>query len=165
MPVYAPISGYVTGRTAYHGMKVMPADTLFDILDLSAVWVLADVYEYELPAPRARAEGDDDALLLAGSLVGRARSRTSTRPSTRRRARSRCASELGNPKGELKPEMFADVTIHGPTRGPSSRCRTTRFSKAARGTSSSCPQGEGKFVPREITLGDHGSGMVEVLTA
>ncbi len=36
MPVYAPISGFVTGRTAYHGMKVMPADTLFDILDLSA---------------------------------------------------------------------------------------------------------------------------------
>ena len=30
-------------------MKVMPADTLFDILDLSSVWVLADVYEYELP--------------------------------------------------------------------------------------------------------------------
>ncbi|MCM3878006.1 MAG: efflux RND transporter periplasmic adaptor subunit, partial [Thermoanaerobaculia bacterium] len=49
MPVYAPVSGFVTGRTAYHGMKVMPADTLFDILDLSAVWVLADVYEYELP--------------------------------------------------------------------------------------------------------------------
>ena len=49
MPVYAPISGFVTGRTAYHGMKVMPADTLFDILDLSSVWVLADVYEYELP--------------------------------------------------------------------------------------------------------------------
>ena len=49
MPVYAPISGFVTGRTAFHGMKVMPADTLFDIVDLTSVWVIADVYEYELP--------------------------------------------------------------------------------------------------------------------
>ncbi len=57
MPVYAPISGYVTGRTAYHGMKVMPADTLFDILDLSHVWVLADVYEYELPRLSAGRSG------------------------------------------------------------------------------------------------------------
>ncbi|HTS01109.1 MAG TPA: efflux RND transporter periplasmic adaptor subunit, partial [Thermoanaerobaculia bacterium] len=49
LPVYAPISGYVTARTAFHGMKVTSSDTLFDILDLSRVWVLADVYEYELP--------------------------------------------------------------------------------------------------------------------
>ena len=48
-PIYAPSSGYVTARTAFHGMKVMPADTLFDIVDLSALWVIADVYEYELP--------------------------------------------------------------------------------------------------------------------
>ena len=87
MPVYAPISGYVTGRTAYHGMKVMPADTLFDILDLSAVWVLADVYEYELPAPLARREGDDDALVLAGPFLGRDGHVHLSRRSTRRRAR------------------------------------------------------------------------------
>src|SRR5262249_43658567 len=49
IPLYAPISGYVTGRMAFHGMKVSPSDTLFDIADLSHVWVLADVYEYELP--------------------------------------------------------------------------------------------------------------------
>ena len=30
-------------------MKVMPADSLFDIVDLSGLWVIADVYEYELP--------------------------------------------------------------------------------------------------------------------
>ena len=36
-------------RCAFHGMRVTPADTLFDIADLSAVWVLADVYESDLP--------------------------------------------------------------------------------------------------------------------
>ena len=113
MPVYAPISGYVTGRTAYHGMKVMSADTLFDILDLSAVWVLADVYEYELPRLSLGREGDDDALVLAGPLLERDASRTSI-PSVDEKTRTvKVRVELDNPKGELKPEMFADVTIHG----------------------------------------------------
>ena len=157
MPVYAPISGYVTGRTAYHGMKVMPADTLFDILDLSAVWVLADVYEYELP----RLALGQKATMTLSYWPGRSWEGTVTYvyPSVDEKTRTvKVRAEFGNPKGELKPEMFADVDDSRADRGPSSRCRTTRSSKAARGTSSSCPQGEGKLVPREITLGDHGVG-------
>ena len=33
-------------------MRVKPEDSLFDIVDLSRLWVLADVYEYELPRLR-----------------------------------------------------------------------------------------------------------------
>ena len=143
MPVYAPISGFVTGRTAYHGMKVMPADTLFDILDLSAVWVLADVYEYELPRLSLGEKATMTLSYWPGPLLERARSRTSI-PSVDEKTRTvKVRVEFGNPKGELKPEMFADVTIHGPRREPSSRCRTTRSSRAARGTSSSCPRVKG----------------------
>ena len=48
MKLYAPGSGYVIAKTAVHGMRVKPEDSLFDIVDLSRLWVLADVYEYEL---------------------------------------------------------------------------------------------------------------------
>src|SRR5262249_51816753 len=41
--LYAPMSGYVVGKMAVHGMKVSPSDSLFDIADLSHVWVLAAV--------------------------------------------------------------------------------------------------------------------------
>ena len=34
---------------ALQGMKVMPGEKLFDVADLSQVWVIADIYEYELP--------------------------------------------------------------------------------------------------------------------
>ena len=49
MPVYAADLRLRHGAHGVPRMKVMPADTLFDILDLSAVSVLADVYDYELP--------------------------------------------------------------------------------------------------------------------
>ena len=112
MPVYAPISGFVTGRTAYHGMKVMPADTLFDILDLSSVWVLADVYEYELP----RLALGEKASMTLSYWPGRSWNGTITYiyPSVDEKTRTvKVRAEVDNPKGELKPEMFADVTIHG----------------------------------------------------
>jgi Cu(I)/Ag(I) efflux system membrane fusion protein len=160
MPVYAPISGYVTGRTAYHGMKVMPADTLFDILDLTAVWVLADVYEYELP----RLALGQKATMTLSYWPGRSweGSVTYVYPSVDEKTRTvKVRAEFGNPKGELKPEMFADVTIHGPTR---TVLQVPDDAVLESGTRSIVfvSQGEGKLAPREITPGDRGSGVVEV---
>ena len=160
MPVYAPISGFVTGRTAYHGMKVMPADTLFDILDLSSVWILADVYEYELP----RLTLGQKATMTLSYWPGRSWSGTVTfiYPSVDEKTRTiKVRAEVANPKGELKPEMFADVTIRARPRTVlqvpddailESGTRNVVFVSA----------GEGKLVPREVSVGDHGAGVVEI---
>jgi Cu(I)/Ag(I) efflux system membrane fusion protein len=160
MPVYAPISGYVTGRTAYHGMKVMPADTLFDILDLSAVWVLADVYEYELP----RISLGEKATVTLSYWPGRSWSGVVSYvyPAVDEKTRTvKVRIELGNPKGELKPEMFADVTIHGKTREVLQVPDDAILESGTRNVVF-VAQGEGTLVPREVSVGDHGSGAVEI---
>jgi Cu(I)/Ag(I) efflux system membrane fusion protein len=160
MPVYAPISGYVTGRTAYHGMKVMPADTLFDILDLSAVWVLADVYEYELP----RLSLGEKATMTLSYWPGRSWEGTVTYvyPSVDEKTRTvKVRAEFGNPKGELKPEMFADVTIHA---RPRTVLQVPDDAILESGTRNIVfvSEGEGRLVPREVSVGDHGAGVVEI---
>jgi len=160
MPVYAPISGYVTGRTAYHGMKVMPADTLFDILDLSAVWVIADVYEYELP----RLSLGEKATMTLSYWPGRSWEGTVTYvyPSVDEKTRTvKVRAEFGNPKGELKPEMFADVTIHGRPREVLQLPDDTILESGTRNIVF-VSEGEGRFVPREVSVGDHGAGVVEI---
>ncbi|WDT77823.1 MAG: efflux RND transporter periplasmic adaptor subunit (plasmid) [Candidatus Manganitrophus sp.] len=48
MTIYSPINGVVTKKEGTQGMRVTPEMTLYEIADLSTVWVLADVYEYEL---------------------------------------------------------------------------------------------------------------------
>jgi multidrug efflux pump subunit AcrA (membrane-fusion protein) len=160
MPVYAPISGYVTGRTAYHGMKVMPADTLFDILDLSHVWVLADVYEYELP----RLSVGQKATVTLSYWPGRVWNGTVTYvyPAVDEKTRTvKVRVELDNPKGELKPEMFADVTIHGSAREVLQVPDDTILESGTRNIVF-VSQGEGKLLPREVSVGDHGAGVVEI---
>ncbi len=160
MPVYAPISGYVTGRTAYHGMKVMPADTLFDILDLSEVWVLADVYEYELP----RVSLGEKATVTLAYWPDRSWNGTVSYiyPAVDEKTRTvKVRIGLANPKGELKPEMFADVTIHGRTREVLQVPDDAVLESGTRNIVFVSP-GEGKLVPREVAVGDHGSGVVEI---
>ncbi|MBA4394822.1 MAG: efflux RND transporter periplasmic adaptor subunit, partial [Desulfobacca sp.] len=56
LTLYSPVSGYVTQKMAVQGMKVMPGEKLFDIVDFSSVWVLADIYEYELPVIKLGAQ-------------------------------------------------------------------------------------------------------------
>ena len=82
LDLHSDVSGYVVQKMAFHGMRVTPADTLFDIADLSRVWVLADVYESDLPLvrvgmgaggdlhrPRALLDDGDDGRLEASVFV------------------------------------------------------------------------------------------------
>jgi len=160
MPVYAPISGYVTGRTAYHGMKVTSADTLFDILDLSAVWVLADVYEYELP----RLATGQKATMTLSYWPSRSWNGVVTYvyPSVDEKTRTvKVRAEFDNPKGELKPEMFADVVLHA---RPRTVLQVPDDAVLESGTRNIVfvAVSEGTLTPREVALGDRGNGMVEV---
>ena len=47
LTLYAPISGFVTERNAFPRQRVNADTALYTIADLSTVWVIADVFEYE----------------------------------------------------------------------------------------------------------------------
>ncbi len=49
MTLYSPISGFVVTRNAYQQSYVTPETNLYEISDLSTVWVSVDIYEYEAP--------------------------------------------------------------------------------------------------------------------
>ena len=63
---YAPASGYVMERKAYPNQYVTPETELYKLVDLSRVWVQADVYEFEMPAVSLGQE----ATLTTESLPG-----------------------------------------------------------------------------------------------
>jgi Cu(I)/Ag(I) efflux system membrane fusion protein len=66
---YAPQDGFVRERNVVDGMKAAAGDVLFRIADISTMWVLADVPEYELgtvkPDQNGRAGEQDNAGALA----------------------------------------------------------------------------------------------------
>ncbi len=49
MTMYSPISGFVMSRKAYEQSYVTPQTDLYEIADLSKIWVYAEIFEYEAP--------------------------------------------------------------------------------------------------------------------
>jgi Cu(I)/Ag(I) efflux system membrane fusion protein len=142
-------------------MRVTPADTLFDIADLSRLWVLADVYESDLPAVR---QGMPARLSLS-YLPGRTwrGAVTYVSPVVEEKTRTiKLRIEVDNASGELKPEMFADVVLETPL-GEGLVAPDSALLKTGERTLVFVDHGDGRLEPREVAIGPKVAQGVQVL--
>ncbi len=113
LPIHAPLSGTVTEKKAVTGMHVEPGDSLYTITDLTRVWVMADIYEYELPLIE---KGLPVRVSLAyapqQALSGTIGFIYPTIDEQTRTARIRV--ELDNRAELLKPGMYTNVELNIP---------------------------------------------------
>jgi RND family efflux transporter MFP subunit len=111
LTIYSPATGVVTERAAYHhGRYVTPDTDLYTIVDLSNVWVLADVFENEVPYVRLGQRAQMQLSYLGNrSYTGRVSFIYPTLDPKTRTVKVRL--EFPNPGFALKPEMYADVEL------------------------------------------------------
>jgi RND family efflux transporter MFP subunit len=115
--VAAPIDGVVTERLANAGLNVDPATKLFTIVDLSTVWILADVYERDLQRVHERTRATVTTTAFPDQrLEGRIGFIDPQLNAATRTAKIRV--EVANPRGDLRPGMYADVTIETAAAAP-----------------------------------------------
>ena len=159
--LYSPVSGYITQKMAVQGMKVMPGEKLFDVADLSHVWIVADIYEYELSAVRV---GQPVKITLS-YFPGREWASTIDYIYPIFSAETRTAKvrlTLPNPGGELKPQMFTNVEIRI-NLGKKLTIPDSAVIDTGKGQVVYVDRGNGFFEPREIQTGLRADGAVEVL--
>ncbi|HEU0007957.1 MAG TPA: efflux RND transporter periplasmic adaptor subunit, partial [Terriglobia bacterium] len=149
--MYSPVTGFVTAKTAAHGMRVMPGDSLYDIMDLSTVWVLADVYEVNLPFVRMGQAAEMRLTYQPGKVwKGRV---TYIPPTVEEKTRTvKVRLEFANLGGTLKPEMFADVEFKG-SLGKTLAVPESAVLATGERTLVFVTDGEGTFEPREVRTG------------
>lgn len=113
LPIRAPLSGTVIEKMAIAGMRVEPGSDLYVIADLGRVWVIADIYEYELPLVQV---GQTALITLPyGGHEALTAKLTFIYPTLERETRTaRVRFELDNPAGRLKPAMFVNVALAVP---------------------------------------------------
>ena len=110
MTLYAPASGFVTARNSFSKQRVTPDTELYAIADLSRIWVIADVYEFEA----ADIKVGQPATVTVSSYPGREfRGKiTYIYPEVDNATRTlKVRVELANRDFALKPDMYADVTL------------------------------------------------------
>jgi len=158
----APASGVVTRLGVRSGMEVKPNDNLYTIADLTSVWVLADVYEYELPWVELGQTGVVELGFLPGHpLTGQVTYISPFLDPKTRTAEVRI--ELPNPDGTLKPDMFGNAIISGSPRQGVLVIPQEAVIRSGRRAVAIVALGEGRFAPRDIELGlDSGDGWLEV---
>jgi Cu(I)/Ag(I) efflux system membrane fusion protein len=161
LTIYSPVSGYVVQKTALQGMKVMPGERLFDIADLSSVWIVSDIYEYELPLIKV---GQKAKISLSyfpdREFLSRIDYIYPTITGETRTAKVRFT--IPNPGGQLKPQMYTNVSVKIPL---GEKLVLPEDAVIDTGTRQVVyvDKGEGNFEPREISTGIRADGSVEVL--
>ena len=158
----SPVDGTVIQKTAVQGMRVMPGEKLFDIADLSTVWVVAELYESDLSLVR---EGETAKIRMSNFpgkvLSARVEYVSPTLSEETRTAKVRFS--LPNSDGRLKPQMFTnlemDVNMGTRLVVPEDSIIDTGERQIVY-----VDKGEGNFEPRLVTVGIVSDGMAEVLS-
>jgi len=160
--LYSPVDGFVMEKMVFKGMGIIPGTSLYKIGDLSFVWVIADIYEYELPFVQI----GQKALITLAYFPGESFEGTATYiypavdPKTRT---AKVRFDLPNPEFKLKPEMWANVELKIPLGRklvvPEDAVMDTGEMQMA-----FVDRGQGYFEARHIRVGSKVKGYYEVLS-
>jgi Cu(I)/Ag(I) efflux system membrane fusion protein len=164
LDVGSPFSGVVIAKHANEGMKIEPGMQVYRIADLSKVWVIVTVYEYQLPYVQ---EGQDALMTLPyipgvkfeGKVVY-------VYPYLDKKTReAQVRLEFENSDGLLKPGMFANVELRNELASEKTLVPRSAVIDTGARQIAFVSLGEGRFEPRKVETGvSTDDGKVEVLS-
>jgi len=159
----APAAGTVTAKQIINGQRVKAGDELYRIVDLTNLWVIADVAEGDLADIKPgmhvtvtfrayRSQPVEGVVTFIYPEV---------RPETRT---ARVRIEVPNPDELLKPDMYADVVFQVAADGsPVTTVPTSAIIDTGTKQIVLVAKGEGRFEPRVVKLGRRGDGYAEIV--
>jgi RND family efflux transporter MFP subunit len=150
--IYSPASGFVTARNSFPSQRVSPETELYAIADLSRVWIMADVFETDIPKVRV---GQTATVRLPYQRGGGMAARVNyVQPQVDPQTRTiKLRLEAANPGMQLKPEMFVDVEF----RLASNRQLTVPVDAvldAGQRQTVFVDRGNGYLEPRQVQVGE-----------
>ena len=160
--LFAQKSGTVLEKNIVEGQKVMGGLPLLKIANLSTLWLMADIYEYELVKVKIGSKADISFNFLPGKIYqGKVSFIYPTLDPKTRTVKIRI--ELNN-GGELKPSMFANITIEGKDLGKMPVIPENAIIRSGMKNVVIISLGDGKFKPQEVKLGGYSDGYYQVLS-
>jgi len=148
----SPISGTVLHKNAVEGAAVKAGVDLFRIVDLTSVWVEAQIFEHEMPwlslGGGVKIESPYDPSL---SLTGKVDYIYPYMDAKTRTAKIRII--IQNPHLELRQEMYVDVIIDAQSSDNAVAVHKNAVIRSGVRDIVFVDLGDGRFMPREVKLG------------
>ncbi len=163
IPVAAPAGGQVVEKMAIQGARVAAGEPLYRLVDFSHVWVIAEIYEQDLPMVRVGQTAEVELDAFPGErFKGEVSFIYPTLTAATRTAKVRV--ELDNPDGKLKANMFAVVQLSADmARGEILSVPDSAILDTGKRQTVLVERGEGRYEPREVKIGRRADGYVEIL--
>ncbi len=163
MALYAPFKGIVVERNIPEGGFLQPGQMVYGIADISTVWVIADVYEYEAPWLKLEQEAEMSLAYQPGKTYqGKI---VYIYPYLKNMTRTiQVRMEFSNTKDfELKPDMWSNVLIRSTVVREGLAVPIEAVLRTGKRDIALIALGEGRFAPRELRLGAQAGDEFQVL--
>ena len=161
VPIVAPAGGVVVEKNIVRGSAFAAGQTLYKIAPVDPVWVVASVFQFELPLVR---EGMGATIEAPVPGEPARRGRVSyinpyVDPGTRT---GEVRLQVPNPRGDLKPGMFVEVALE---RDLGLRLAVPESAVLYAGDRRVVfvDLGDGRLAPRNVTLGAKAGDYYEVI--
>lgn len=160
--IHSPFDGIVMSIGAREGARITPNTELYVIADLSRIWVLADLYQDDLPWVHV---GDTAKMQVSGipgrTFTGRV---SFIYPYFEAKTRTvKVRLEFKNPDLLLKPEMYANVDILADRQVDAIAVPSEAIVRSGTGAQVFVEREPGKFEPRDVMLGVASDGKTQIL--
>jgi len=155
MILSAPANGFVVHKNAVESTYVKAGANLYQIADLSSVWVDVRIYEYEIPWIKVGQAAEMELSYIPGKkFYGKV---TYIYPYLNQKARDvKVRLEFPNPHLELKPNMYANIVLETGLEQNTLVIPGEAVIRTGVRNLVFVTRDEGKFEPREISLGTEG---------
>jgi multidrug efflux pump subunit AcrA (membrane-fusion protein) len=163
MAINTPYRGIVTAKHANEGMRVDEGMQVYRIADLTKVWVMVTLYEYQLPFVQT---GQRAVMKLSYIPGQRFEGKVIyvypyLDPQTRQVS---VRLEFDNPNLLLKPGMYANVELQSTLAAERTLVPRSAILDTGERQIAFVSLGEGRFEPRDLLVGvETGDGTVEIL--
>ncbi len=153
LTLYSPFDGIVLERNTYAGQYITPETSTAKIADLSTIWAIGQIFEYEARTVKLgdRAEIEFPYGQSTRRLTGRVTFiYPDINPDTRR---ARVRIEFRNPGLELKPESYVTVTLRRSAGAQLAIPKEALLDSGVR-QYTILAHANGYFEPREVEVGE-----------
>jgi Cu(I)/Ag(I) efflux system membrane fusion protein/cobalt-zinc-cadmium efflux system membrane fusion protein len=160
--LYAPFNGTVIHKNIIEGQKISAGTELLKIANLDNLWLIADIYEYELQKIKLGSSADITFTFLPGKTF---KSKISfIYPTLDDKTRTiKVRFDMPNYDDQLKPSMFANIIINGRNLGDYPVIPEQAVLRTGEKDIVILSLGDGRFKPVEVKLGDYSEGEYQVL--
>jgi len=155
MVLRSPADGIVRSKNVAEGDRISARSTLYEIVDLSHIWIEANVYEQNLPFVDTGMTARVSIPSLPGqSFEGRL---DYLSPVLDRRGQAEMRLALNNPGYRIRPEMYAEVSIESALDGDRLSVPRTAVINSGLRQLVFVAESESSYRPRQVTTGAVGS--------